>query len=455
MIKYGQQIEITIQKIITGGDGIGKYKNIVVMVPYSVPQDKLLVKIAEVKKNFARAKISKIILPSPFRIIPVCSSHFSLLTSHCLYCGGCNFQMIKYEKQLDIKTKIVQDFFDIRVNETLPAENPFRYRNKIQIPIGGKTGNIIMGFFQPQSHRIVDIKNCFLQTTEANKIIKEIRNLINEFRIQPYNENRHIGVLRHIVLRQSFVFNEFMIIFVTKTNSMPNTKEIISRITKKFTNIVSVYQNINPHKTNVILGNKNYKLFGRNTIREKIGDIIFEISPASFFQINTYQTLKLYELIKKICHLKGDENIIDIYCGCGGITLYLGPYCQKITGIEKVSSAISDAVRNTRINNIKNAVFICSNADYILKKTDFPKNSTVILDPPRTGCSAEVLKIILDLLPNKIIYVSCNPAILSRDIKILSKKYQLSEIQPIDMFPQTAHIECVAKLTQRTQRQTG
>ncbi|HAX61366.1 MAG TPA: 23S rRNA (uracil(1939)-C(5))-methyltransferase RlmD [Elusimicrobia bacterium] len=448
MIKVGQKIEIKIDKIITGGDGIGKYGNIVVMVPYSVPGDKLFVEIIETKKNYARAKIISVISPSPHRIQPPCPFHFSLPTSHfplpAYYCGGCNLQMTDYKNQLELKTAIVQDFFDIRVNKIIPAVNPFRYRNKVQMPVGRKTGNVITGFFHPQSHHIVDIKNCFLQTEKANEIILALRNLINEYKIQPYNEDKRAGILRHIILRQSFAFGEFMVVVVSKTNFIPHIKEILGKITKKFPEVVSVYQNINPAKTNVILGNKNFKLFGRDTIKEKIGGTVFEISQSSFFQVNTLQTEKLYEVIKNFCQLRGDENIIDVYSGSGGISIYLAPFCRKITGVEEVSPSVSDAIKNAKSNNIKNVFFIRGNADYILRKMDFA--DIVILDPPRAGCSQIVLKSLLKLQPQKIIYTSCNPATLSRDVKILSQKYKLVEIQPVDMFPQTAHIECVAKL---------
>lgn len=444
MIKVGQKIKIKIEKIITGGEGIGRYRNIVVMVPYSVPSDKLLVEITETKKNFARAKIISVISSSPHRIIPPCPFTFHLSPVTYLYCGGCNFQMIKYEKQLEFKTTIVQDFFNIKVNKMIPAENPFRYRNKIQMPVGRKTGDVITGFFHPQSHRIVNIEKCLLQSEKANEIISEIKNSISKYKIQPYNEDKKTGILRHIILRQSFAFGEFMVIFVSKINFIPYIKKIVEKITKKFPEITSAYQNINPKKTNVILGNKNFRFFGKETIKEKIGETIFEISPSSFFQINTRQTEKLYEMIKNFCQLKGDENLVDVYSGAGGISIYLAPYCRKITGIEEASSSVSDAIKNAKINRIKNAYFIRGNADYILRKIDF--SDIIILDPPRAGCSQIVLNSLLKITPRKIIYISCNPVTLSRDIKILFTKYKLIEIQPVDMFPQTAHIECVARL---------
>jgi len=432
------------------------------MVPYSVPKDKLLVEITEAKKNFARAKIVSVITPSPFRQKPPCPFHCSQFTTQSLYCGGCNYQMIKYEEQLELKTAIVQDFFEprpvrsgtscydtsnrVKVNKIIPAENPFGYRNKVQVPVGGRVGKVIMGFFQPQSHKIVDVTNCLLESKKANEMVEYIRNLINRFKIQPYDEDKRTGVLRHIIVRQSFAFNEFMIIFVTKTNFMPRLKEIVTETTKKFPEIVAIFQNINYEKTNIILGDKFFKVFGKDTIREKIGPAIFEISPSSFFQVNTYQAEKLYGIIKDFCRLKGGENIIDVYSGTGGIAIYLSSYCKKITGIEEVSSAVSDAIRNTKINKIRNVYFIRANADYALRKINPYECDIIILDPPRAGCSTEVINAVLSIKPKMIVYVSCNPATLSRDVKMLSKQYKTAEIQPVDMFPQTAHIECVVKL---------
>ncbi|MBN1383459.1 MAG: 23S rRNA (uracil(1939)-C(5))-methyltransferase RlmD [Elusimicrobia bacterium] len=446
MIKCGKQIELTIEKIITGGDGLGRYGKLVVMVPYSVPQDKLLVEITETKKHFAYARVVSVISPSPYRIVPPCPAHYSLLTARCLFCGGCNFQMIEYKKQLEYKSEVVQDFFDIKVNKMIPADNQFEYRNKIQMPIGGSAGKINMGFFHPGSHKIVNVNRCFLQTKKTNDIISEIRRLVNEYNIQPYNEDKGTGILRHIILRKSSAFDEFMLIIVSKTNFIPRIKEITSKISGKFPEIVSIYQNINPKKTNVILGDKNFKIYGRDTIKEKIGNTIFAVSPISFFQINTEQTLKLYNTIKDFAKLSGSESVFDIYSGVGSISLYLSPYCRKITGIEEIPSAVSDAFKNCKFNNIKNAFFIRGNAEQVLKRLEFPRNSVVILDPPRAGCSREVLTFLLKSMPLRIVYTSCNPATLSRDVKLLSDKYKLLEIQPVDMFPQTAHIECVAKL---------
>lgn len=448
MIKCGNKIEITIEKIITGGDGLGRYQKFVIMVPYSVPGDKLLVEITETKKHFAFARIVSILSPSPHRIIPRCPSHYLPLTTHGFHCGGCNFQMINYEKQLEYKTAVVQDFFDLKINKIIPApsDNQFEYRNKVQMPVGGTAGKAIMGFFQPCSHKIADVKNCLLQTEKTNNIISEIKNLLNEYKIQPYDEDRRTGDLRHIILRRSSAFGEFMVIFVSKTNFIPHIKEIIGRVLEKYPEVVSVYQNINPRKTNVILGDKSFKIYGRDTIKEKIGDIIFAVSPVSFFQVNTEQTQKLYDVIKKFAQLNGNENVVDVYSGVGSISLYLARCCRKVTGIEEMPSAVSDAFKNCKLNNIKNAFFIRGNVEHVLKRTEFPGNTVVILDPPRSGCSREVIVSLLKLLPLKIIYTSCNPATLARDIELLSKNYKLLEIQPVDMFPQTAHIECVASL---------
>jgi len=453
MLKIGQKIKITVEKIITGGDGLGHYRCFVVMVPYSAPADVLLVEITSVKRNFARARIISVISPSPYRIIPPCPSHFSLSclagrqdTSHRLYCGGCNFQMMGYSNQIKEKASILKDFFAPVKPETIPAADCFRYRNKIQMPLGGTAGKVMMGFYHPQSHKIVDLNNCILQSETANMIIAELRNLVNEYKIQPYNEDRHSGILRHIILRQSAAFGKFMLIFVSKTDFIRPVNEIIKKVVKKFPQITSIHQNINPRETNVILGDRTVKLYGEKTIKEKIGDVIFEISPGSFFQVNTAQAEKLYNVIKDYAELRGNENVIDVYCGSGGISLYLARHCKNIVGIEEAGSAVFDARRNSTLNGIKNASFIRGSADYALSELEISKDSIVILDPPRIGCSQAVINSLMKHLPEKIIYTSCNPATLARDIKLMSKTYRIAGISMVDIFPQTAHIECVAKL---------
>jgi len=450
MINVGQKIKITIEKIITGGDGIGRYGGFVVMVPYSAPKDVLLVEIISVKKNFARAGIISVISPSPHRIIPPCPFFYSLSTSHFLlpayYCGGCNLEMLGYPHQIEAKLSIIKDFFP-RINpETVPAEECFNYRNKIQMPVGGTAGKIKMGFYHPRSHNIVNVTNCRLQSETANTIISELRNLFNEYSVQPYNEDRRAGVLRHVILRQSAAFNSFMLILVSKTDFIRSVDEIIKRIVKKFPQITSIHQNINSRDTNVILGDRTVKLYGEKTIKEKIGDVVFEISPGSFFQVNTAQAEKLYQVIKGYAELSGTENVVDVYCGSGGISLYLARYCKNIVGIEEAEQAVFDARRNSILNGIKNTFFIKKSADYALPELEIPKDSIVILDPPRVGCSQSVINSLIKRRPEKIIYTSCNPATLSRDIKLMSKEYKLDGLSMVDMFPQTAHIECVAKL---------
>ncbi len=426
---------------------MARYCGIVVMVPYSVPGDTLLVEITEAKRSFARGRIISVITPSPDRQAPQCRYHFAPEKCGREYCGGCNFQMLKYPAQLKAKLSILEDFrFGVKP-EVFPANDAFRYRNKIQIPVGGRTGNAIMGFFMPRSHDITDIRGCLLETEAANLIAEEIRRLINDYGIQPYDEDRRSGVLRHIILRQSLAAGKFMLIFVTKTEFMRHIGEITAKITEKFPQVVSVHQNINPERTNVIFGEKTIKIFGEKTIKETIGGITFEISPGSFFQVNTAQAENLYATIKKFAELTGAENVIDVYSGSGGISLYLARQCKTITGIEEVSQAVADARRNAAINSISNARFILESADRALQKMDAGLAEIVILDPPRIGCSEKVINALLRLLPEKIIYTSCNPATLARDVKLLSGRYKLSGLAMVDLFPQTAHIECVAKLT--------
>lgn len=444
MLKIGQKIKITAEKIITGGDGMGHSGNFVVMVPYAVPADVLSVEITEAKRNFARGKIVSVLKPSPGRITPQCPYHFS--PGRRFYCGGCNLQMLDYPGQLEAKAAIAGEFFRGIKPEIAAAENCFGYRNKIQMPVGGAAGKAVIGFFHPRSHDIINIENCLLQSETANAVMAELRGIINEHKIQPYDEDRGTGTLRHILLRQSMAFNSFMIIFVSKTDISRQLNGITGKIVKKFPQISSVHQNINSRKTNVILGERTSKIYGANAIREKIGGLVFEISPGSFFQVNTAQAEKLYDMIKKYAGLGGGEHVVDIYCGSGGISLYLAKHCGRVTGIEEVKSAVYDAKKNAALNGINNAFFIRGSADYAMREAEISKNSIIVLDPPRIGCSALVLNSLIQHRPQKIIYTSCNPATLARDISILSAAYKLEKLAIVDMFPNTAHIECVAKL---------
>ena len=447
MLRTGQKIKIRIEKIITGGDGMARHDGIVVMVPYAVPGDVLLVEITEAKRSFARGSIISVITPSPDRQPPACRYHFSPEKCGRTHCGGCNFQMLKYPAQIKAKLSILSDLRFGAAPEIVPAADAFRYRNKIQMPVGGRTGGVLMGFFMPHSHRIADVRDCMLEPETANSIVAELKHLINDYGIPPYDEDRRKGVLRHIILRHSRASGKFMLVFVTMTDSMRSVNEIVRKIVEKFPQITSVHQNINPRKTNVILGDRTIKIFGENTIKEKIGGLTFEISPGSFFQVNTAQAEKLYETVKKYAELTGSENVLDVYSGSGGISLYLARHCRKITGIEDVASAVADARKNAAINHITNARFLLESADRALPGTDAARADIVVLDPPRIGCSQQVISALLRCLPEKIIYTSCNPATLARDINLLAKRYKLSGLAMVDLFPQTAHIECVAKLT--------
>ncbi|OQA91963.1 MAG: 23S rRNA (uracil-C(5))-methyltransferase RlmCD [Elusimicrobia bacterium ADurb.Bin231] len=439
----GHKIELNIKKVTAGGHGIGYYAGKSIIVPYAVPGDLLSVKI---KNDSAFAEIIDIKKFSEFRKMPDCPFHYAFDKSKSVFCGGCNLQMMNYTKQLDCKLAIVNDLPNLKAPEIIPSEHIFAYRNKIQMPTAGKKGKIITGIYQQGTHKITPVKNCLLHSSRANALLNDLQIILNKSGIPPYDETTRSGILRHIILRQSFFKNEFMLILVTKTKYCPSLKYIISGIRKKYPDIVSIFLNINPRKTNVILGDVTINLTGKKRIMERIEDLFFEISPNSFFQINTAQTERLYNTIRSYADLKGQETVFDLYSGCGGISLYLSRFCKNVVGIEKVSSAVEDARRNAALNGIKNIRFIRENAEYAIRKISQKRNSVFILDPPRAGCSEIILQSILKYSPSIIIYASCNPITLSRDMDILSEKYKLDTMKLVDMFPQTAHIECVARL---------
>ena len=321
-------------------------------------------------------------------------------------------------------------------------ENPLRYRNKMQFPVGK---NLKIGCYARGSHKIIDTTSCAIQNAQNDKILAAVRKVAKKFEIQPYNEDTHKGFLRHVMGRVG-ANGEFMIVLVTAAKNFPNEKNFVRALLKELPDVTSIQQNIQTFKNNVILGRETKVLYGKPTIRDKIGDFSFNISARSFFQVNTAQAEILYQTALNFANLRGNELIIDAYCGTGTISLFMAKKARKVIGVEVVSSAISDAIKNARENHIRNAEFIVGDAVKVIPRiSDYAE--VVIVDPPRAGCDKKVLETFAAMKPEKIIYVSCNPATLARDLKILDELgYKTRKIQPVDMFPFTSHVESVAQL---------
>ncbi len=423
------------------GEGIGRIEGFAVFVPYALLGETVEVLIVKVLKNYAFGRLTAVIAPSPQRVKPVCPVFYK--------CGGCDYQHCTYEMELANKTNKVKDCIqrigglDIEVADTLGSTKMY-YRNKSQFPVTPEG----IGFYAPRSHRVIPVDSCLIQNEKSNEVIKVVKQFMADFHVKPYDETTGKGVIRHIFTRCTLT-NQLMVCIVTASKSLKNYEVLVSMLKSQFGEDISIIQNINPKNTNVILGKENILLNGERTVTDKIGDLYFEISPQSFFQINPQQTKVLYDKVAELADLKGDERVLDLYCGIGTIGLYLSKYAESVVGVECVPEAIENARRNAILNNIKNAEFHVGNSEDLAEK--FNDSDVIIIDPPRKGCDEKLLKTINDISPKKVVYVSCNPATLARDLKILDGYgYKAKTVYPIDLFPRTSHVECAVLLCRMT-----
>ena len=435
---------IKIHNLGSSGEGVGKLGELIIFVEGALPGEEILAEIVTRKKNYAVGRLIQVVKQSNERVKPFCPLYND--------CGGCQLQHLNYSAQLNWKRQQVVDAVErigklngVEIFETLGMENPLHYRNKMQFPVGK---NLQIGCYARGSHKIIDTQACMIQNELNDKILNAVRNVAKKFQIQPYNEDTHKGFLRHVMGRIGFN-GEFMIVLVTATKNFPNEKNFVRALVKELPNVTSIQQNVQTFHNNVILGRDTRILYGKATIHDKIGNFTFNISARSFFQVNTVQTEILYKTALDFAELHGHETIIDAYCGTGTISLFMARKARKVIGIEVVSSAIADAKRNARENNIRNAEFMVGDAVKVLPRI-FEPVDVVIVDPPRAGCDKKVLETFAGMNPEKIIYVSCNPATLARDLKILYELgYRTKKIQPVDMFPFTSHVESVAQIEKK------
>lgn len=450
-VRRGQVYEIRIERLGTSGEGVGRYENFTVFIPQALPNERVLTVIEEVKKTYARGRIQKILQESPARVTPLCEIYDE--------CGGCQLQHLSYEEQLHAKRAQVVDALthigklpQILVNETLRADDPWNYRNKMQFPIGLHKGRLVVGCFAQGSHRIINTENCHIQRSANNELANTVREVAEKLHIPVYNEDTHKGILRHIVGRVGRR-GELMAVIVTATKQLPRAKDFVRLLRERLPHLVSVHQNIQTYRNNVIMGRDTELLWGRPTILDTLGRLNFHISPRSFFQVNTRQAERLYEQALTYADLHGTETVIDAYCGTGTITLFLAQKARKVYGIEIVQPAILDARKNARDNHVKNAEFIVGDATAVMPALykQGIRPDVVVVDPPRAGCTEIVLRTFANMKPQRIVYVSCNPATLARDLAILKDLgYITQEVQPVDLFPQTSHVENVALLMRKS-----
>jgi 23S rRNA (uracil1939-C5)-methyltransferase len=451
-VEKGKIYSIEIHTLGTSGEGVGKYQDFTVFVPYALPGEKVSARITEVKKSYARARIESLQRTSANRVTPKCPIYKE--------CGGCQLQHLSYIAQLKAKRQQVIDALkrighlqDVYVEPTLGAADPWHYRNKMQFPVGMEKGKIVIGCFAQGSHKIIDAKDCSIQHQENNDLVNIFREIVTMLHIPPYHEDKHTGVLRHIIGRVGEK-GELMAVVVTATEHLPREKELIKMLRKRLPKLVSVHQNIQKYHNNVIMGRETRLLWGKPTISDKIGRLSFHISPRSFFQVNTAQAEMLYGKALEFANLKGTETVIDAYCGTGTITLFLAQKAHDVIGIEIVKPAILDAKKNARDNNVRNAEFIVGDATEVMPRLyrHEVRPDVIVVDPPRAGCTYAVLQTFAAMTPERIVYVSCNPATLARDMSILKDfGYVAKKVQPVDMFPMTSHVEVCVELIRADQ----
>lgn len=452
-VQKNKDYEIYIDGFGSMGEGIGKIDNFTVFVKGAVKGEKVKAKITKVNKNFAFARVMEIIEKSQDRVDPICPAYKR--------CGGCQMQHLSYEAQLEFKKQKVVDCIErigkikmdsVTVQDTIGMEPPYYYRNKVQLPVGEKDGEIQIGFYAERSHEIININKCYIQFEAANEIIKLVKEWMNKFKIQGYDEETGNGTLRHIMIRKGFRTEQIMLVLVTVNEALPYKKELIESITQNIDGITGIIQNINRKKTNVILGEKEITLWGDKEIQDYIGEFKFNISSKSFFQVNPVQTEKLYAAALKYAGLTGNEVVFDAYCGTGTISLFLSQNAKMVYGVEIIPEAIENAKINADQNKVTNAEFIVGKSEEEIPKLieRGVKPEVVVVDPPRKGCEKVLLESIANAGPRTIVYVSCDPATLARDLGILSELgYEVKEVQPVDMFPETGHVETVVGMRRK------
>ncbi|WP_205510240.1 23S rRNA (uracil(1939)-C(5))-methyltransferase RlmD [Paenibacillus elgii] len=464
------------------GEGVGRVNGFTLFIQGALPGEKVRAKVLKVKKQYGYAKLLEIIEASPDRIDAPCPIYKQ--------CGGCQLQHLSYDAQLRWKRQLVVDNLErigklrvvgagaesrmadvgaeadagvgaasgdamdagIVVHPTLGMSDPWRYRNKAQVPIGlaaGEEGGLIGGFYAQGSHRIIDMEACLIQHENNDAVVAAVKRIAGELGIRPYNEETGKGLLRHVIARYGFNTGEIMVVLVTNGRDIPRRDELVGLIREAIPDVRSICQNVNRQQTNVIFGDETRVLWGSEVIYDTIGDIRFAISARSFYQVNPVQTEVLYRKALDYAGLSGEETVIDAYCGIGTISLFLAQKAREVYGVEIVPEAIEDAKRNALVNEIRNVRFEVGGAEVVIPewKRQGIAPDVIVVDPPRKGCDAALLETILAMRPERVVYVSCNPSTLARDLRVLEDGgYRTAEVQPVDMFPHTVHVESVALL---------
>ena len=459
-------VTLHIEDIGTGGEGIGKADGFTFFVKDAIVGDVIEAKIMKLKKNYGYARLMKVLTPSKDRVEPKCPV--------ARQCGGCQIQEMRYEAQLAFKQKMVQNnleriggLSDFEMYPVIGMETPYAYRNKAQFPVGeDKDGNIVIGFYAGRTHHIVEQTDCCIGAPENGEVLRKVKAYMQKNQIRPYNEEHHSGIVRHILIRTGYHTKEIMVCLIVnaaKASCLKNAEQLTESL-REMDGMTSVMVNFNTEKTNVILGKKSEVLWGQPYIEDFIGDVKYQISPQSFFQVNPMQTEKLYAKALEYAGLTGNETVWDLYCGIGTISLFLAKNARKVYGVEIVPQAIEDARNNAKRNGIDNAEFFVGKAEEVVpafyekalkqvQDSEAGKSihpDVVVVDPPRKGCEEILLETIVKMQPQRIVYVSCDSATLARDLKFLSANgYAVKKVQPVDQFGHSVHIETVVLLSHK------
>lgn len=454
-IKKNQEYTVEIEDMGTDGFGIGKLEAFPLFIKDTVIGDKARVRVMKVKKNYGYARLEEILEPSPDRAEAPCPV--------ARQCGGCTLQHLRYEKQLEYKYEKVKnclkrigglDDIEDKMEMTLGMEHPFYYRNKAQFPVGKrKDGKIITGFYAGRTHSIIETDHCMIQAKVNDQILPIIKDYMTKNKVEPYDEKNHTGLVRHILTRAGFVTGEVMVCLVLNGSAkkLPNAGELVEALCK-IPGMTSIVVNQNREKTNKILGTKIEILWGKDYIEDYIGNVKYQIGPLSFYQVNPLQTKVLYGKALEFADLSGTETVWDLYCGIGTISLFLAQKAKQVYGVEIIPEAIEDARRNAVQNGMDNVEFFVGKAEEILpQKYKESRGSmsadVIVVDPPRKGCEESLLATIVQMAPQKVVYVSCDPATLARDLKYLTQNgYEVQKVQPVDMFGMSVHVEVVTCL---------
>lgn len=458
-VKRGQDYELEITKLAFGGAGVARIDNYVIFVRGAIPGDRVFVRLLRRKSSFAEAKLLSIITPSPKRIPAPCP-YFG-------WCGGCNWQNLQYKDQLEYKEQFVRDALmrvggleEINIQSMIASNREFAYRNKMEFSFSDRrwllphefrndkiSNDFALGLhIQGTFDKILQIDHCLLQSEVANHILLFIKNYVLEHKLEPYGIKSHQGFLRFLVIRESNYDRSIMINLVTAYDNRRLLQGLADNLVKRYPVIKSIVNNINSRLAQIAAGEKEYLLAGESLIQEKLADLIFNISANSFFQTNTLQAERLYNKVLEYSELSGHEIVWDLYSGTGTIAMFLARKAKEVIGFEMSESSVLDAQKNAQDHQLNNLRFICGDLLHQLKEVN-PKPEVLITDPPRSGMHPKVVEMIVHLAPKKIIYVSCNPTTLARDLALMKSSYKIELVQPLDMFPQTYHIEMVVKLS--------